>query len=118
IYEVDFSRMPPIAAAPMTKVPSVRTVPAFSPSSTWNPLDASWRVSRFAGGSARSEPSHAQMRAHHLVRQFANRPGSDSPALVEDTELACYSACERQLLLDQQHGQPFFLIQLQDDVPD
>src|SRR5216683_2358110 len=58
------------------------------------------------------------MRAHNLVRQFADRTGSDTAALVENAELARDAACERQLLLDQQHGKPFFLVQLQDDVAD
>src|SRR5713226_3553725 len=58
------------------------------------------------------------MRAHHLVRQLADRTGSDAAALVENAELARHAACERQLLLDQQYGKPFFLVQLQDDVAD
>src|SRR5713226_9250810 len=58
------------------------------------------------------------MRAHHLVRQLADRTGSDAAALVENRELARHAACERQLLLDQQYGKAFFLVQLQDDVAD
>src|SRR5258708_862009 len=58
------------------------------------------------------------MRAHNLVRQFADRTGSDTAALVENAELARDAACERQLLLDQQHGKPLFLVQLQNDVAD
>src|SRR5438132_278577 len=58
------------------------------------------------------------MRAHHLVRQFVDRTSSDTAALVENAKLACHAACERQLLLDQQHGEPVCLVQLQDDVAD
>ena len=56
------------------------------------------------------------MRAHHFIRQFPDLAGSDTAALVENAELARHAACERQLLLDQQHGKSFFRIQLQDDV--
>src|SRR3979490_838926 len=58
------------------------------------------------------------MRADHFVCQSADRTGSDTAALIENAELARHAACERQLLLDQQHGKPFFLVQLQDDVAD
>src|SRR5207244_217409 len=58
------------------------------------------------------------MRAHHLVCQFADRTASDTAALVENAELARHTACERQLLLHQQHGKPFFLVELQNDVAD
>jgi len=59
---------------------------------------------------ARSGPSNAKMRAYHFVRQLANRTGSDPAALVENAELAGHTARKRQLLLDQQHGQAFFLV--------
>ena len=58
------------------------------------------------------------MRAHHLVRQLVDRTGSDTAALVENAELARHAPCERQLLLNKEHGKPFFLVQLQDDVAD
>src|SRR5579859_4415401 len=58
------------------------------------------------------------MREHDFVRQFTDRTGSDTAAFVEDAELARHAACKRQLLLDEQHSKPFFLIQLQDDVAD
>ena len=52
------------------------------------------------------------MRAHHFVGQFADRTRSDAAALVENAELARHAARERQLLLHQQHREPFFLFSL------
>src|SRR5258708_33113660 len=58
------------------------------------------------------------MRPNHLFRQFDDRTDSNTATLVENAELARHPACERQLLLDQQHGKPFFLVQLQDNIAD
>ena len=54
----------------------------------------------------RALPSNAQILAHDLVRQFADRASSDAAALIKNAELARNAACERQLLFDQQHGKP------------
>jgi len=58
------------------------------------------------------EPSYAQMRPHYLVREFVDRTGSGSAAFVENAEFARHASCKRQLLLDEQHSKPFFLVQL------
>ena len=46
----------------------------------------------------------------NLVCQFSNRSLSDSASAGQDAKLARYAACKRQLLFDQKHGEPFFLI--------
>src|SRR5260370_40930396 len=58
------------------------------------------------------------MRTHHFVGQFADRTGGDTPAFVENAELARHAPGEWQFLLDQQHGKPLFLVQLPNDVAD
>jgi hypothetical protein len=50
------------------------------------------------------------MRTHHLISQFIDRTGGNAPALVQNAELARHAARKRQLLFDQQDGQPFLLI--------
>jgi hypothetical protein len=41
------------------------------------------------------------MCAHHFVREFADRAGRDTPALVENAKLAGYAAREWRFLLHQ-----------------
>src|ERR1051326_995965 len=53
-----------------------------------------------------------------FICQFIDRSGSDSPPICDDAEFAGYAARERQLLFHQKHGQPFFFVQLQDNVAD
>ena len=49
--------------------------------------------------------SYRQVRLHQLVRQGTDLVGDHQPALVQDAQVARHAARERQLLLDQQHGE-------------
>ena len=58
----------------------------------------------------------AQMCAHDFVCEFADLALGNSATVGQYAELARYAASERKLLLDQKHGQSFFLIQPQNNI--
>jgi hypothetical protein len=89
-----------------------------TPCSVWEQLLDHGLTRAFASGmlvrsdviSTASRSSDAQIFAHHFVRQFADRTGSDTASFVENAKLARHAPCERQLLLHQQDGKPFILV--------
>ncbi len=54
----------------------------------------------------------------HLIGKFADWAGRYSSALVENAELAGHTAREGQLLFDEQDGEAFILVELQNDIAD
>src|SRR5690606_35066330 len=62
--------------------------------------------------------SHREMSLDELVRELVHRAGRDDAALVHDAKAVAETAHERQLLLDDEHGQPELAVELANHVAD
>src|SRR5690606_38809744 len=65
-----------------------------------------------------SMSSHRERGFDELVRERVHAASGDDPALVHDSKAVAEAAHERQLLLDDEHGQPELAVQLANHVAD
>lgn len=68
--------------------------------------------------SGRACRSDTEVGAHDLVCQLADSSLGNSTAVGDDTKFVGHAARERQLLLNEKHGEAILLVQLQEDAAD
>jgi len=69
-------------------------------------------------GSPLEPGSHGKMVAHMVIGQFLDGTAGHTAALLEDAKFSGHTPGEQQLLLDQHHGHPGLVVELDNDIAD